>query len=144
MKDFNIEPDSICFVDTNIWLYSFIQSQDALSKTEIAQTIIKEAEIYISTQIINEMSINLKRKVGFSEIEIQDLIKSLYKRHTVVELSEDILLKASIIRKNNSFSFWDSLVAASALDCDADYLISEDMQDGFKLENKLTIINPFK
>ena len=59
------------------------------------------------------------------------------------ELSQDILLKASKIRANQSFSFWDSVVAASALDCDADYLISEDMQDGFKLENKLTIINPF-
>jgi len=47
------------------------------------------------------------------------------------------------IRANHSFSFWDSVVAASALDCDADYLISEDMQDGFNLENKLTIISPF-
>jgi len=52
-------------------------------------------------------------------------------------------IKASKIRTNHSFSFWDSIVAASALDCDADYLISEDMQDGFLLENSLKIINPF-
>ncbi len=52
-------------------------------------------------------------------------------------------MKGVKIRGNHSFSFWDSLVAASAMDCDADYLISEDMQDGFNLENKLTIINPF-
>jgi len=45
---------------------------------------------------------------------------------------------------NHSFSFWDSIVAATALDCDTDYLITEDMQDGFKFENKLTIMNPFK
>ncbi len=83
MKNFNIQPDSIYFIDTNIWLYSLF------------------------------------------------------------ELSQDILLKSSKIRAIYSFSFWDSIVAASALDCDADYLISEDMQDGFNLENKLTIINPF-
>lgn len=143
MNDNKIKPDSICFIDTNIWLYSFIQSQDR-EKTEIARAVIEKSEIVISTQIINEMCVNLKKKVAFSEQKIQSLITSLYKRNTVYELSEDILLKASQIRENHSFSFWDSVVAASALDCDADYLISEDMQNGFILENKLTIINPFK
>lgn len=142
MKDFNIQPDSAYFIDTNIWLYSFIQSQNR-EKTKIAKTLIKECEIFISTQIINEMCVNLIKKVNFSEEKIQYLIESLYKKYTVFELSQDILLKASKIRVNHSFSFWDSVVAASALDCEADYLMSEDMQDGFNLENKLTIINPF-
>ena len=51
--------------------------------------------------------------------------------------------KASQIRDAHSFSFWDSIVAASALDCDANYLISEDMQSGFLLEDRLKIVNPF-
>ncbi len=89
------------------------------------------------------MCVNLIKKVSFSEGRIQKLIESLYRKYTVIELSQDILLKASKIRSRHSFSFWDSVVAASALDCDADYLISEDMQDGFKLEKKLTIVNPF-
>ena len=142
MKDFKVRLDSTYFIDTNIWLYSFIQSQNT-EKTEIARAIIKECEIVISTQIINEVCVNLIKKVDFSEGKIQNLIESLYKKYTVFELSQDILLKASKIRVNQSFSFWDSVVAASALDCDADYLISEDMQDGFNFENKLTIINPF-
>ena len=87
--------------------------------------------------------VNLIKKVNFSEGKIQNLIESLYRKYTVFELSQDILLKASKIRSKHNFSFRDSLVAASALDCDADYLISEDMQNGFNLENKLTIINPF-
>ena len=142
MKDFKVRLDSTYFIDTNIWLYSFIQSQNT-DKTEIARGIIKQCEIVISTQIINEMCVNLIKKVNFPEGKIQNLIESLYKKYTVFELSQDILLKASKIRANHSFSFWDSVVAASALDCDADYLISEDMQDGFNLENKLTIISPF-
>jgi predicted nucleic acid-binding protein len=142
MKDFNVRLDATYFIDTNIWLYSFIQSQNT-EKTEIARAIIKECEIVISTQIINEMCVNLIKKVNFSEKKIQNLIESLYRKYTVFELSQDILLKASKIRTNHSFSFWDSVVAAGALDCDADYLISEDMQAGFNLENKLTIINPF-
>ena len=142
MKDFKVQPDSIYFIDTNIWLYSFIQSQDR-EKNEISKTVIKECEIVLSTQIINEMCVNLIRNANFSEVKIQNLIDSLYRKYTVFELSKDVLLKSSKIRVNYNFSFWDSVVAASALDCDANYLISEDMQDGFKLENKLTIVNPF-
>ena len=142
MKAFNVQPEATYFIDTNIWLYSFIQGQDA-EKNEISRAIIKECEIVISTQFVNEMCVNLKKKVGFSEIEIQNLIASLYRKYTVFELSQDILLLASKIRINHSFSFWDSIVAASALDCDAEYLISEDMQDGFLLENRLKIMNPF-
>jgi len=142
MKEINIRSDSTCFIDTNIWLYSFIQSQNR-EKTKIASAIIKECEIVISTQIVNEICVNLIKKADFSEGEIQNLIGSLYRKYTVFELSQDILLSASKIRHNHNFSFWDSVVAASALDCDADYLISEDMQDGFKFENELTVINPF-
>lgn len=89
------------------------------------------------------MCVNLIKKVGFSEIEIQNLIASLYRKYTIFELSQDVLRQASKIRTNHSFSFRDSIVAASALDCDAEYLISEAMQDGFLLENRLKIINPF-
>lgn len=97
----------------------------------------------INIQFINEICVNLLKKAKFSEEKIQKLIQSLYKRYTVFELSQDILIKASEIRTEFTFSFWDSIVAASALDSEADYLISEDMQNGFKLEDKLTIINPF-
>ena len=49
MKDLNIPQGSICFIDTNIWLYSFIQSD----KTDVAKNIIESCDIVISTQIIN-------------------------------------------------------------------------------------------
>ena len=142
MTGFNVQPEATYFIDTNIWLYSFIQGQNS-EKNKIAKAIVKESEIVISTQIVNEICVNLIKKVGFSEIEIQNLTSSLYRKYTVFELSQDILLNASKIRTNHSFSFWDSIVAASALDCDADYLISEDMQHGFLLESRLKIMNPF-
>ncbi len=66
MKDFNIQPDSTYFIDTNIWLYSFIQSQNR-EKTEIARVIIKECEVFISPQIINEICVSLIKKVIFQK-----------------------------------------------------------------------------
>ena len=142
MKTFNIQPDATYFIDTNVWLYSFIQFQD-VAKTESAKGIIKQCSIVISTQVVNEICVNLIRKVGFSEEKIRDLVESLYSKYAVFELSQDVLLKASEIRGNHNFSFWDSIVVASAYECEADYLLSEDMQDGFKLQDRLIIVNPF-
>ena len=135
--------DTICFIDTNIWLYAFIQGQDA-GKNRLARKVIKECEVVVSTQIINEMCVNLTKKEMLPENEIRDLILSIYRKYRVYDLSLSILVKASKIRENYSFSFWDSIVAASALDCEAKYLLSEDMQNDFVLENCLQIINPFK
>jgi len=143
MNDHNFQPGDSCFVDTNIWLYSFIKSRDD-EKHQTAKGIISGNNITISTQIINEMSVNLLSKAKFPEEKIQTLIESLYQRYTVLELSQDTLLKASKIRANHAFSFWDSIVAASALDSEADFLLSEDMQHGFVLDKRLLIINPFK
>jgi len=63
MKDFKRQADSTYFVDTNIWLYAFIQYQDT-AKNEIAKDIIKECDIVISTQIINEICVNLIKKTN--------------------------------------------------------------------------------
>ncbi len=76
MKDFNIEPDLTYFIDTNIWLYSFIQSQNK-EKTEIARTIIKDCEIVITTQIINEMCVNLIKKVNFPDTKGQKSLEKM-------------------------------------------------------------------
>ncbi len=83
MIGLNLQANSTCFIDTNIWLYSFIESQDR-RKTKIAKSIISESDIIISTQIVNEMSVNLLKKASFSEAQIRELIISLYKRYTVL------------------------------------------------------------
>jgi predicted nucleic acid-binding protein len=46
------------------------------------------------------------------------------------------------IRDNYSFSYWDSLIIASALERGCETLYSEDMQHNQVIENKLTIKNP--
>ena len=132
-----------CFIDTNIWLYAFLETQDS-EKSIIAKSVIREKEITISTQIINEVCVNLIKKVRFPEKQIQDLIVSFYQKYTVVEISKDILLKASELRQQSRFSFWDSIIIASALYSDTDVLYSEDMQAAIIVENKLKIVNPFK
>ncbi len=134
---------SLCFVDSNIWLYALIKSRYP-QKTEIAKTIIKTKKIIISSQIINEISVNLIRKADFGESRIRDLILSFYKNYVVTDIDDDILITASQLREKHSFSFWDSIVVASALSSYATTLYSEDMQDGIIIDNRLKIVNPLK
>ena len=72
------------------------------------------------------------------------LIESFYTKYAVIEFSKPLLLKASTLRGQHAFSFWDSIIVASALATNATVLYSEDMQDGLLVENRLRIVNPFK
>ncbi|BAS55771.1 hypothetical protein NIES2135_49370 [Leptolyngbya boryana NIES-2135] len=131
-----------CFVDSNIWLYALIQNQD-VKKHEIANQLVQSGAIVISTQVINEVCINLIRKAAFSEQQIYEVVNAFYQMYTVIEPGIEILLNASNLRNNYRLSFWDSLVVASALHAEVGILISEDMQSGLVIEEKLEIMNPF-
>ncbi|WP_207689032.1 PIN domain-containing protein [Desulfonema limicola] len=130
-----------CFIDSNIWLYAFIDSQD-LDKSIIARTIIQNNDISISTQVVNEVCINLIKKAQFPEPKIQQLIDNFYNKYTIIEFNNEIIKNASVIRQQQCFSFWDSLILSSALHSEAELLYSEDMHDGFIIEST-TIVNPF-
>ncbi|MBI5186556.1 MAG: PIN domain-containing protein [Nitrospinae bacterium] len=138
-----IKQKTQCFVDTNIWLYSFIETDEA-EKTKIAKSIIRDNEVFISSQVVNETCVNLLRNARFSEENIQLLITSFYHKYTVLKISKGILFHASKLRGHYNLSFWDSIVVASALDSNCRYLYSEDMQNGLIVEEKMTIVNPFK
>jgi len=98
--------------------------------------------LVISYQVINEVTRSLKKK-GVSEPNIRSIIESLAKICVIQDFSKDIVLLASHIRENHSFSFWDSQIVASALTAQCTLLASEDMQYGFIIEG-LLIKNIFK
>ncbi len=133
----------LCFIDTNVWLYALVTSQDA-RKASIAKTVILGKATAVSHQVINEVCVNLIKKTHMPEADLQELIASFYSRCVVVESSSHVSAQASQLRGRFSFSFWDSLIVSSALDSGASILYSEDMQDGLVVENRLRIVNPFR
>ncbi|HEY0739143.1 MAG TPA: PIN domain-containing protein [Herpetosiphonaceae bacterium] len=132
------------FIDTNVWLYAFIAGQD-LTKTQRANRLISTTTtIVVSTQVINEVCVNLIKREKFSEAQIRDVINDFYHSYGVVGLDQPVLLLASALRDRYALSFWDGLIVACAVTSGADHLYSEDMQDGLNIDGALTIINPFK
>ncbi|MEH2364644.1 PIN domain-containing protein [Nostoc sp.] len=142
-----------CFVDSNIWLYRFILNPSDLSaiqKQQVATKITSQENLVVSTQVINEVCANLIRKAGFNNSQIQNLIEDFAEGCEILPVSLETLqyavkLRVGVARRRHRylFSFWDSLIVASAILGKATILYSEDMQDGLIIENTLQIVNPF-
>jgi predicted nucleic acid-binding protein len=132
-----------CFVDTNIWLDAFVERDDRRKSARAKSLLEASRAVIVSPQVINEVCLNLIKKAQFSEPQVQQLIESFYGKYVVVELSKALLLKASALREQYAFSFWDSTIVSSALQAGASVLYSEDMQAGLVVENRVRIINPF-
>lgn len=132
------------FVDSNLWLYLFLQDkQDKyIAVKDLLRKCSKENIITISYQVLNEVSVNLKKK-GFPEDKIRTIIKTMEEAAIVIDFSLDIILNASELREKHSFSFWDSLIVSCSIAGNCEVLYSEDMQDGREI-NGLQIINPLQ
>lgn len=141
--------DKAVFLDSNVWLYrlmdeSRIALEERMRKQHIADELITTSElIIISTQVINEVCVNLIRKGGKSEAEIEEVIQDLYDLCEVVQIDLDVMLKAAELRQRFNLSFWDGLIVASAIAGHAEVLYSEDMQHGMRIDS-LEIQNPFQ
>jgi predicted nucleic acid-binding protein len=57
--------------------------------------------------------------------------------------SAALYIRALNLQSRFSFSFYDSLIVAAALECSCTRLLTEDLQDGQQIDG-LTIENPFK
>ncbi len=130
------------FIDTNVWLYAFIESGDGKKSARARQTMKLVAPV-VSTQVIHEVCVNLIKKAGFSEEQIRGLVTDFYQKYPVIEIDQTLILHASRLREHYGFSYWDSLIVAGALEAGVEWLYSEDMQNNLKVNGRLTIFNPF-
>lgn len=131
------------FIDTNVWLYSLLDTGEA-DKTKSAQILIKSSQAIVSTQVITEVCANLVKKARMPKGEVRKFIEGIYAKHHVVELDMRVSLFASELREEYSLSFWDSLIVSAAFLAGAAIIYLEDMQDGLVIRENLQIQNPFK
>jgi predicted nucleic acid-binding protein len=80
---------TVCFFDTDIWLYVFIAGQDAAKSARARHLLQKNAtSLVVSSRVINEVCVNLLRKAHVSESTVVQLIPSYYRKYPVVMLDE--------------------------------------------------------
>ncbi|MBD1874848.1 PIN domain-containing protein [Nodosilinea sp. FACHB-131] len=130
------------FLDTNIIIYGY--SQDEPDKQQRARECSQTNESWISTQVLNETVNTLKRKFSLNYRQIGAVVDELSQQSQIAIVSLNTIHKALEIAQRYQYSYFDSLIVASALEVGCDRLYSEDLQDGQEIGNVLTIINPFR
>jgi len=130
-----------CFVDSNIWIYSFADD-DPIRKAKADELIVGTREKVVSWQIVNETCAILVHKKGRDETFLRTVVTRICDSCEVVDFNASLLTAASHLRVRHSISFWDSLVVAAAIAAGCSTLFSEDMQHGKKY-GRMTIHNIF-
>lgn len=129
------------FADTNIWIYAHLQKAEDPRCRKAAEWV-KRLPLVISNQVVHEYySVMLKNKAD--DAFIQGNIKTMLWHCDVFCLNLETLVAAFDLRDRYRFSWWDSLIVASALGTECGMLYTEDLQHGQIIEGRLSIVNPF-
>jgi predicted nucleic acid-binding protein len=132
------------FFDSNIILYAQIDDSSLKHKqaVDLLTDRIINGDAFVSVQVLNEFTVNAVKK-GKKLSEVKDIVSQLLGSFTVFPLTVELTMDAFRISNRYQFSFWDSLIVASALEAQCTVLYTEDLQDGQIIEGVLEIKNPF-
>ncbi len=131
------------FFDTNLWVYLY--SKDPVEKySQVNEIFLANIEsLIISSQILGELyNVLVKKKLRTRE-QSQEILSQLIDGFDSLKIDAQKVLDATGINFRYGYSYWDSLIIATALQSGCSILYSEDMQHDQLIEDKLRIINPF-
>jgi len=133
------------FLDTNVIVYSF-DNRDP-RKQEKALSILNmfftQDCYYISTQIVQEFC-NVALTKMHSRMDLSTVREFIgtFPEQRVCDIDMSTIDYALHVKDSFGYSFWDSLVLASAVRAGCSMLYTEDMSHGQVIEG-VTIQNPF-
>lgn len=127
------------FLDTNVLLYLFSAEQ---AKSDCAEALVAEEGI-ISVQVLNELTAVAHGKLHMSWTDINEILVVVKRVCAVEPLTLETHEKGRALAERYKLSVFDGMIVASALLAGCATLYSEDMQDGLRIDRKLTVRNPF-
>ena len=138
--------DGKVFIDTNVIVYAYdISAGEKHSKAvEIIKGLWDTGSGITSTQVLQEFFVNVTRKITkpLDAVTAKEIVKDFLKWKTVI-VDGEIIMDAIDIHSAYKYSFWDSVIIASAVGGGAGTLFSEDLSDKQTIKG-IVIRNPFK
>ena len=133
------------FLDTNIFVYSFDARSPgkAASASKLIKKAIETRRGIVSYQVVQEFfNVALRRFAKpMTEPEARQCLSVMF-RPLSVHSSLGLYGDALRVTSQFGYSWYDSLIIASAISGECETLYSEDFQNGQRIAN-LTISNPF-
>lgn len=134
-------PGAKAFIDTNIWVYAHLQgTNDARHELALAR-VEREPDAVVSPQVVAEYY-NVMLRNARPDAWIQSNLRAIFARTHLQPANAAVLNQALALRNRYGFSFWDCQIAAAALVAGCDTLLTEDLQHGQVLDDRLRIVNP--
>ena len=133
------------FVDTNVLLYAHDASESY--KQPVARALLEELWAdrsgVLSTQVLQEFYVVATRKFQppMPRSDARELV-ALYATWLVVQIDPALILDAAALEERAQLSFWDALIVEAARRAGATRLVTEDLQDGRRIEG-IAIQDPF-
>lgn len=134
------------FVDTNVLVYAY--DADAGEKHDAAraalETLWEEESGCVSSQVLQEFYVTVTRKLTrpLRPRVARDVVAA-YAAWPVHRPDVADILSASEFEERHQLSFWDALIVVSALRSGAQELLTEDLQDGQRIDG-LLVVNPLR
>ena len=134
------------FVDTNVLVYA--RDADAGDKEARAMDWLarlwRDQNGRISYQVLQEYYVTVTQKLrpGLPAVDARRDVVSFFAWNPTVS-NDGIMRRGWELQDEFGLSWWDSLIAAAALELGCAYLISEDFRHGLTIDG-LTVVNPFQ
>lgn len=128
------------FFDTSVLLYLLSSEAEKADRVEI---LLAESGV-ISVQVLNEFAAVASRKLTIPLAEIREILGAVRDICRTEPLTVEDHDRALQIMERHKFSFYDSVIVASALRAGCKMLYCEDLQHGQVIERQLKIVNPFE
>jgi predicted nucleic acid-binding protein len=127
------------FFDTSVLLYLLSSAAEKADRVEE----ILEAPGIISVQVLNEFTAVAYRKLAMPLADIREVLETVRNICRTEPLTVEDHDRAVQIMERYKFSFYDSVIVASALRAGCETLYTEDLQHRQIIDRQLTVINPF-
>ncbi|MGH8729353.1 MAG: PIN domain-containing protein [Burkholderiales bacterium] len=130
------------FLDTNVLVYLYSNTEPG--KRKIVQGLASAPGAIVSTQVLSELANVLKKKFTLPEAQIAKVIDEITSACDVTLVNPEMILASLRLAEKYRYSFYDSLIIAASLASGANFLYSEDLQHGQRIESSLVIKSPFR
>jgi predicted nucleic acid-binding protein len=124
----------------------YLYSDDEISKRNVVFEFINKNNCFVSIQILSEAEAANVWSKKYNKVKTQ-IIKYLDEIeivcNTALPINRETINQALNLKERFKFSYYDCLMLSSALEGNCSTVLTEYLQNGQIIDNRLRILNPF-
>lgn len=136
---------AVCFVDTNVLLYTVDEDPASVRKRERSQQLLMSERWGWSVQVAAEFFVNAtspKRPFRLTAVDAAALLET-WLTYPTLGLTPDLVRAAIHVHQRFQLSYWDAAILAAAKQMGCHTVYSEDLNDGQDYDG-VRVVNPFR